>query len=319
MATLSHRALRELILSFGGVSRLYAEMASCSALAGGGRFENYYVDTQPVPERTIVQLVAGSVDEFARGAAALAARMASGALRLGGVDLNFGCSAPEILRQGGGAAWLKKTDEAILAAARVRNILPGLALTAKLRAGWGGDPAALLSFCRGLESAGLDGLCLHPRLPSEGYGRPPRWDLVGLLARELGIPVTGNGDIRSERDADRRAGETGCARLMIGKEAARRPWIFALIEARRRDPSASMEIDLLETAERFVCLLEAHQPREFWKSRARRFFFYFCDNLHFAHHPRAAIQRSEGPREALAVFRAYLDANPDERMRIEGP
>jgi tRNA-dihydrouridine synthase B len=319
MATLGHRAFRELVSGFGECGLLYGEMASAAALASGGRFEGYYVDGEPDPGRFVVQLVGGSSEELERGALALARFLAEGSVRANGVDLNFGCSAPEILRQGGGAAWLARPDKALEAFKRVRGALEGVRLSAKLRFPGLGGEEGLLGFCRGLEAAGADGITLHPRLPSEGYGRPPRWGLVALLARSLTVPVTGNGEIRSDADASRRFAETGCTRLMIGREAVRRPWIFRLIEGRRLDPSFRMRVDLLETAERFTELLEAHQPREFWKSRARRFFFYFCDNLRFAHHPRAATQLTGTPLEALGVFKAYLEANPEERYREENP
>jgi tRNA-dihydrouridine synthase B len=319
MATLGHRAFRELISGYGGYGLLYGEMASAAALASGGRFERYYVDGEPDPGRFVIQLVGGSPEELERGALALARLFDAGSVKARGVDVNFGCSAPEILRQGGGAAWLAKPEKALEAFARVREALQGVRLSAKLRFPASGDEAGLLSLCNGLVSAGAEGITLHPRLPSESYGRPPRWGLVALLAKSLSVPVTGNGDVRTEADAERRFRETGCARLMIGREAVRRPWVFRLIEERRRNPSFRMSVDLLETAERFTELLEAHQPREFWKSRARRFFFYFCDNLRFAHHPRAATQTADTPANALGILRAYLEANPEERYREEIP
>jgi len=319
MATLGHRALRELIASSGGSGLLYGEMASAAALAGGGRFERYYVDGGPDPARFVIQLVGGSAEELERGAGALSRMLSSGDASASAVDLNFGCSAPEILRAGGGAAWLGRREAALEAFARVRAALPGVRLTAKMRLFDAEHPEALIVFCRGLVDRGAEGITLHPRLPSEGYGRPPRWNFVAELARSLSVPVTGNGDVRTEEDAVRRIRETGCARLMIGREAVRRPWIFGLIARRSIAPSFSMEIDLLEVAERFTELLVEYQPIEFHKSRARRFFFYFCDNLRFAHHPRAATQRAETPEEALRIFREYLLANPEERVKREAP
>ncbi len=317
MATLGHRALRELIASFGGSGLLYGEMASAAALSGGGRFERYYVDGGPDPSRFVIQLVGGSAEELERGAETLARMLRVGSVSASAVDLNFGCSAPEILRAGGGASWLGKREAAFEAFARVRAALPDVRLTAKMRLFDAENPEALIRFCRGLVERGAEGITLHPRLPSEGYGRPPRWNFIAELARSLDVPVTGNGNVRTEEDAARRIRETGCSRLMIGREAVRRPWIFGLIERRSIDPSYSLEIDLLEVAERFTGLLERFQPIEFQKSRARRFFFYFCDNLRFAHHPRAATQRAETPAEALAILRDYLIANPEERLKRE--
>jgi tRNA-dihydrouridine synthase len=316
MAALTHRAFRELMAGFGSCDLAYSEMSNASSVVSNGRFEPYYLDTFPEPDRTVIQLVSGEAEDMERAAAFLAKREREGSLRMAGIDINFGCSAPEILKARGGAAWLQRPDEAVAMAARVKETYGGK-VSAKLRAGWGGRADELVAFSRRLFEAGVERIVLHPRLPSEGYGRPPRWGLVERLAREGGAQIIGNGDIRSEADIARRLSETGCDGVMIGREAIRRPWIFHLARKRLEEPAFAMEIDLLEVAHRFVELLSLHQPEDFQKTRARRFFFYFCDNLRFGHYPRTAIQRTERPAEALRIFEAYLEANPEERIKSE--
>ena len=51
MATLSHEALRNLIFRYGGCDEYYCEMIHATSLVSGGKFEEYYIRTQPEPDK----------------------------------------------------------------------------------------------------------------------------------------------------------------------------------------------------------------------------------------------------------------------------
>ncbi len=315
MATLSHRGFRELVDSYGGCDLLFTEMANAASLVSNARFEEYYLDPEPQPGKTVIQLVGGKAEDLVAAVALVHGRFASKAPGgLFGIDLNMGCSAPQITRSGAGAAWLSRPAEAIDLVRRAREACPDCRLSVKLRLGVKDDPEALVSLCSGMEAAGIDFLSLHPRLQGDIIGRPARWERVALLKRELSIPVMGNGDVDSPESAAMRISRTGCDGLMLGRAAVRMPWIFSLIKARRMDPSAATEIDLLECAARFVELLELRQPPEFHESRAKRFFFHFCQNLVWGHYPQFRTQNVEKPSEALAILEEYFRECPQERM-----
>ena len=55
---LSHRALRELVLEFGGLDFAYTEMASAGAAVSGSPYEECYLDRGPAPEKVVYQLYA---------------------------------------------------------------------------------------------------------------------------------------------------------------------------------------------------------------------------------------------------------------------
>jgi tRNA-dihydrouridine synthase len=52
MVALSHRALRELCLEFGGLDLAYTEMASAGAAVSGAPYEDCYFDSGPAPEKS---------------------------------------------------------------------------------------------------------------------------------------------------------------------------------------------------------------------------------------------------------------------------
>jgi tRNA-dihydrouridine synthase len=328
MASLSHRALRELIHRFGRCDEYYTEMISAAALLTGGPLEKYYLDAEPAPSSTVYQLVGSDADLLVRAAALLDKRDCAG------VDINMGCSAPEIVHDGAGAFWLRDADLAARMISRVRGVL-ARRLSVKLRTGWEDDFDALVVFCKALESAGVDSITLHPRTAREKLKRRARWEYVGRLRAELGIPVAGNGDIATPADLVRRSGGP-CDGAMVGRSAVRHPWIFAEARALESEtpseetpPAAAaapsqagasgisgVPVDLLETALLFLDLLAIHQPAEFFESRAKKFFAYFCDNLKWAHHTKTLLGREKDQSGMSAVLIRYFGEHPGDRYYI---
>ena len=320
MVELSHRPLRELVASFGGCDRYYTEMTSAAGYLSGAPWDKYFMDPEPEPARTVVQFYGNDARSLAGAASKLAADRRAAGGPLGGIDVNFGCSAPHIEKAGGGVSWMKDPDGARGLLAGVVAAADGVPVSVKIRLGYDESPEALLGFCRGLCDAGAAYIVLHPRLKSEKFRRTGKWRYVRLLADALPVPVIGNGDVRSPADYAAAVGDYSHAGVMVGREAARRPWIFALIRAVERDPAFSMEVRIEETGLRMLSLLRAYLPQPFMLSRARRFFFYYCDNLAFAHHIRYRIQNAPDIEAVEARWREYFREVPGDRIKTQrGP
>jgi tRNA-dihydrouridine synthase len=304
MAEISHRAFRELIEGFGGCDEYFTEMISVPALLAAGPFEKWYIDNGPCAEKLVFQLVGSDSAQIAGAAAML------DTLECRGIDLNMGCCAPLIRKTGGGIAWMASVDRAGELVKAVRKAVKRR-LSVKLRIGFTENFDYLADFCRRLESEGAELITLHPRTAKEKLKRLARWDYVGALRQELGIPVAGNGDIADAEGLVKRAGGP-CDAVMVGRAAVRRPWIFAqarkLLDAAPRclspvsvpgvcpQPAVSVPILdslILDTGIRFIGLLARWQPPEFHLSRARRFFGFFCDNLKWGNYLKNLLNREE--------------------------
>ncbi|MCL2093565.1 MAG: tRNA-dihydrouridine synthase family protein [Treponema sp.] len=292
MAELGHRALRELIESFGspgaprGAHEYYSEMISAGALVSGGPYEAWYMDNGPCPEKLVYQLVGNSQEQIIRAAELL------NRLQSLGIDINMGCSAPAIKRMGAGVAWMGRLDEA---GALIRALRPRVKgrLSVKLRIGLEDDFEYLVQFCRRLEEEGLDFITLHPRCARDKFRGRAKWAYIPLLRRELKIPLGGNGDIGSAQEMLERSGD--CDALMVGRLALKQPWVFDQARALAEEAEAEGDIapDLCRTGLEFLDLLERYQPPPFYLSRARRFFAYFCQNLTWASHVQKMLFREE--------------------------
>jgi tRNA-dihydrouridine synthase len=336
MATLTHEGLRLLIHRYGDPDEYFSEMINAPSFIAGGMFEPWYVRTAPCPEKMVWQLTGCDAEPMIRVAPSLA--------RLGGigVDLNMGCSAPDIARFGGGVAWMAKPlpDVAFLvrgvrreidSVARSGVVAQSVAsraepsaqpvpvasrLSVKLRLGVDEDYPRLLEFCRMLVDEGVELITLHPRIRKDKYGRPARSRYVSQLAADVTVPVYGNGDIASAEGAFSYAAEYKCAGLMIGRAAIQMPWIFSDIRRLEAGGTASgvrQTIDHLEVARFFLEALAVCQPPEFQISRAHRFFFYYCGNFSFAHHIKMKIQNTESVSEILPLLETYFGEVPADR------
>jgi len=292
MAELSHRALRELIQDFGGCDEYFTEMISAGALLAGGPFEKWYIDPGPSPEKLVFQLIGADSGQISRAAALLDRQECAG------IDINMGCSAPLIRKNGAGAAWMASIDRAGELISMVRPVVRHR-LSVKLRTGFQDDFEFLARFCRRLEAEGVDLIILHPRTVMEKFKRRAKWDYVAMLKQELNIPVAGNGDIESAEDLANRATGPWDA-VMAGRAAVRQPWVFAAvraIEEKEKEGEAGWFVpngfvpNLEEIGLRFLELLARFQPPEFHLSRARRFFGFFCDNLKWGNYLKNALNR----------------------------
>nr|MCR4900973.1 tRNA-dihydrouridine synthase [Treponema sp.] len=100
MATISHPAFRTLIEKFGGCDEYFTEMINAGTLLTGGQFEKYYIDPAPVPSKVVWQLTGHDADHMKEAAVRLSQLPGIG------IDINMGCSAPDIYRYGAGIAWM---------------------------------------------------------------------------------------------------------------------------------------------------------------------------------------------------------------------
>lgn len=310
MVAVSHRALRELIYGFGGLDLAFTEMASAGAAVSGSCYEEWYLDAEPEPGKTVIQFYTNNAERLPEAMRHVAPKP------IFGVDINFGCSAPAIKKAGGGVAWMRDPAGAAALVKLARGAWER-PLSAKIRLGGDEDYSRLKDFCDGLVEAGLDFLTLHPRLADEKFRRKARWDFVARLAAELAIPVVGNGDLMTVADLLERRRESRPAGFMLGRGAAMRPWIFALIKGKLADPAFELEVDLEATAYRFLDLVETRLPGDFHQTRMRRFFAHYSDNMSYAHHLKWKMDNAPTLDAGRAILAEYFREAPQDRKRIE--
>jgi nifR3 family TIM-barrel protein len=142
------------------------------------------------------------------------------------IDLNMGCPVKKVTKNGAGSALLCDPPRA----ARIVEAISrasGLPVTAKIRSGWDSQHRNYLEMARHLQEAGCAALAVHARTRAQAYSGSADWEVIAHLKREIrGMPIIGNGDVRTVDDAHRMLETTGCDFVMIGRGALGYPWIF---------------------------------------------------------------------------------------------
>ena len=322
MATLTHQALRKTVANFGGVDEYYTEMINASSLLHGGQFEKYYILNDVEPEKTVWQLTGDEAKPLSEAAAVV---KDCGGI---GIDINMGCAAPAIYKYGAGISWmLKPISETSSMLKFVKNAIGEKRLSVKIRLG---DEdftmEKLFTFADMLVGEGVSQIVLHPRTKKEKYTRPPKYNLLNEFCQYVkenhsGVTVIGNGGVRDVASYRKLLSiAPNLDGIMIGRAAVEKPWIFAELKKSEKVFEATgeeleTEIDLYQVTEGFLEDLCQFQPKEFYPTRAKRFFEYFIDNFFFGHSLKAKIQNTDEKSEQLQLLKEYLERNPQERYK----
>ncbi|MGH7277309.1 MAG: tRNA dihydrouridine synthase DusB [Candidatus Rokuibacteriota bacterium] len=234
-----------------------------------------------------MQLLGGDGDILAEAARRLEAAGADG------VDLNMGCPVAKIVAKGQGAALMRDPLGAALVFRAMRKAI-AVPLTVKIRGGWDDRTVNAVEIARIAEAEGVSAITVHPRTRSQQYtGRAP-WEIIAAVVDAVGVPVTGNGDVRSVADAAAMVGATGCAAVMIGRGALGRPWIFSGRELSRDERAAVVQ--------RHGALIEAHLPERTALVQLKKHLAWYSEGLPFAARVRPAIFAARTPAEVYAAF-----------------
>lgn len=144
------------------------------------------------------------------------------------IDINFGCPVYKIAKKGAGAGCLRDLDMMERMAASVVDAVDDIPVTAKTRLGWDDQTIKIREVALRLQSVGIKALAIHARTRSQKYKGDARWDYLKYVKETPGleIPIIGNGDVTSPKDAKRMFDETRVDGIMIGRGAIGNPWIF---------------------------------------------------------------------------------------------
>lgn len=214
--------------------------------------------------------------------------------RVAWIDINMGCPAPKITKNGEGSALMKRPDMAVDVVKRVNEVTP-VPITVKFRLGWDDHSINALSFAQAMEDAGASALCVHGRTRQQFYSGEADWTIIRDIKRAVSIPVIGNGDIFSAQDAKRRLEESAVDAIMVARGAQGNPWIFSQIHAYLKDgtqidlPSPQEKIDMaLRHTEGLMVFRGEHAIKEI-----RKHIAWYISGLKGAAKMRNQINRCE--------------------------
>lgn len=141
------------------------------------------------------------------------------------LDLNMGCPVPKVVNNKEGSALLKNIP---LAARIIEKTVKAIdkPVTVKIRKGFHRGEEQAVEMAKAAEAAGASAVAVHGRTREEYYSGTADWDVIARVKDAVSIPVIGNGDVFSPKDAEALLDYTGCDGVMIGRGARGNPWIF---------------------------------------------------------------------------------------------
>ncbi len=221
MAGVSDSAFRSVCKKFG-CGLAYTEMISSKALLYGDKKTFKMLEMSEIEKPLAVQIFGSDADIMAK----TAQKALSGGACM--IDINMGCPVPKVVGNGEGSALMKDTEKIYEIVKKVKENA-GIPVSVKIRKGWDEKSVNAVEAALAAQAGGADAVTVHGRTREQMYTGKADLDIIKKVVRALKIPVIGNGDIFSAKDAVYMKEKTGCSAVMVARGAMGNPFIFKQI------------------------------------------------------------------------------------------
>ncbi len=302
MAGVTDLAFRRLCKGFG-CPVVVTEMVSAKALAYQNNQTRELMDIHP-EERPVVLQIFGSDP-------AVMAKITEQILNfepIDIIDINMGCPAPKIIKNGDGSA-LMRTPELAFEIVRAVKAVSKKPVTVKFRKGWDDGSVNAISFAKGLEAAGADALTLHGRTREQFYSGKADWDAIAKVKANVAIPVIGNGDIFAPEDAKRMFEHTGCDGIMVGRGVQGRPWLFEQINdflttgTYKPSPDLAARIAIIEQQ---IDWMLTYKPEHLTIMEMRKHTAWYLKGIEHSGAVKVAVNQAKTRSELIDLLKGLL-------------
>lgn len=224
------------------------------------------------------------------------------------IDINMGCPAPKVTKNGDGSSLLKNLDRAgeIIDAVVKNSTVP---VSLKIRLGWDKENIVATEIAKIAEQVGISMITVHGRTRSEFYSGKSDLEEIAKVKENVKIPVIGNGDIIDEESAENMFKKTNVDGIMIGRGAIGNPWIFERVKyylkTENKLPNMSLNEKRKIITEHF--LLELQEKGEYTGIREfRKHLAYYSKGLGKASEFRKKINTLEKSKDVIECINEYF-------------
>ncbi|MDD3223309.1 MAG: tRNA dihydrouridine synthase DusB [Clostridium sp.] len=223
------------------------------------------------------------------------------------VDINMGCPAPKIVKNGDGSALMKnpKLAHDIVQEVKKASKKP---VTVKFRKGFDEEHINAVEFAKVIEDAGADAIAVHGRTRQQMYEGKADWNIIKSVKDAVLIPVIGNGDVFSTEDAFEMKQKTNCDGIMIARGARGNPWLFKQIQQKLNGeevkfPSSYEIVD--------VCIEHFKLAFDFYGERAvremRKHISWYIKGIKNSAYIRNAVNCEDSSEKVIEILTNYRD------------
>ncbi len=208
-----------------------------------------------------------------------------------GIDINLGCPAHKVVKNGEGSALLKNLPLAHKIVSSCVQVADR-PVSVKVRLGY--DQICIREIVRAMEDAGASFITVHGRTTAQGFSGEVNYEAIATAKSIAKIPVVGNGDVVDEKSYIKMK-ETGVDGVMVGRGAVGRPWVFSEIK------NISPALSPFECLEKQVEILRAAFDENYLNLYLRKHFLAYA----------ATFKAGSEIKRALA-----LQTNIDESLKL---
>jgi tRNA-dihydrouridine synthase B len=293
---------RQAIKGLGGCGLVVSELVSTEGMTRRQGRSSYLTRFEEA-ERPIAIQIFGSDSARMAASAAMVEELGADI-----VDINLGCPVKKVVRQGGGSNLLRDLPlmEKILQAVRRTIKVP---LTAKIRSGWDRNSINAVEVLKLAEGCGVETLTVHGRTRCEMFSGRSDWMVIARVKEQARIPIIGNGDVFTPKDAEHMFQETGVDGVMMGRGVLSNPWLIRQCWD-HLSGKVVKEVGLKERAEfvmEFLRRVSLNTPPPTALGRVKRIGGYLSKGFPGSARLRARIHASRTSSELFGILREHLD------------
>ena len=221
MAGFTDSAFRQSCKRFGA-DVCYSEMASASALYFQPLKTLELIRFNKIESPYIVQLFGKNPLHFAK-----AARIITKKVKPDGIDINFGCPAKKIYKEGSGVALM---DDPELSRQIIKAVCKNTNLPVSIKIRSKGKIVTAENFVKKIAGLPVEAIMVHGRSYAQGFSGKINTDEIKNIKKIFSGIILANGGINSLSDAQEILKKTGADGIGIARGALGRPWIFKEIK-----------------------------------------------------------------------------------------
>ena len=285
-----------------GCGMLYTEMINAKALCYDDENTKKMLNLEDDGHPVAVQIF-GSDPEYMGKAASIMNQYTNDIL-----DINMGCPAPKVIKNGDGSALMRnpKLAAEVLTAVVKNSEKP---VTLKIRKGWDDNSVNALEIAKIAEECGISALAIHGRTREQFYSGKADWDIIAEIKQSINIPVIGNGDVFDVQDAVNMLEKTKCDAIMIGRGSQGNPWIFNRINHYMKTgevlPEPTLE-EKISTAIKHMNLAVAEHGEYVAVREMRKHIGWYLKGLKNSAKYRDQINKITDYKEVIAMLEEYM-------------
>lgn len=224
------------------------------------------------------------------------------------IDINMGCPAPKVVKNGDGSRLLQDLNKAqkIIQVVVKNSNVP---VTLKYRKGWDNDHIVAVELAKIAEEEGVSAITIHGRTRSEFFSGKADWNIIKKVKESVKIPVIGNGDIIDEDSAKAMFEQTGVDGIMIGRGSLGNPWIFRNIKHYLQTGKKLSEVtynEKLNVIKEHINLAVQEKGEKVAVKELRKHISWYTKNMKNSSEFRNSINKIEDKKTLIKTVDTYF-------------